>query len=671
MPLDAAFFLADPDTAAAQVVADALEPAPPIDLVTWARENVEFGPDSPYPGPFDPDRMPHMREILAALSPEHPARVVTVVGNAQGGKTVMAMIMLGALLDQDPSACMITHPTLENARRWSNTKWRPFVKAAAALAPSINVEAERDSRSTTLYMERRDGRGYLLVNGANSPASLSMVTIKYQVQDDLSKWETTPSGDPEVMADKRSEAHPFAKILKISTPTVKGQCRISADYERGTQKVYEVPCPHCGAYQALEWTQMLPTIDAGKTDEAGFVCRACGCIIEHRHKTEMVARGRWVARNPGAREESFRIWAAYLPNISWTKIAQDWLSAKGDPAREQAFHNDTLGLAYEIAGEAPAWERLRERAEATGHARGFVPPGVVFLTAGADCQVDRVEIRVWGWGRDRRRWLIDREIIAGPISEEETQAKLTAFWRHRTWPDEQGRRRPIDQIAIDTGYQTTHVYDWVKRQDRMKVMAVKGERRPGAPELDVGRPPSVTRGGRRRRRPEFTLWLVGVGRIKAALYADLAKEDPLARGHVGLPTGIDEEEYRQLTAEKYVPVQKRSGYVEYEWRKTYAANEALDCAVYAEAAARRLDWHRLTNDQWDALEADLARREAEPQEDLFDPSLERRAAALIAERVHTAAAARDGSGVQSDAAREDDDHVPAAPSVEDRGEMYL
>lgn len=612
-------YLGNPRDLVAGLIEIALRPPETCDLERWASEHVVFGRDDPYPGPYDPDRFPHMREVLSALSPDAPARVVTLMGNAQGGKTVVANIFLGATLDMDPSATMITHPTLENAKRWSNTKWRPFVQSTPALKRAINIDTSRDSRSTMFYMERRDGRGFVIANGANSAASLSMITIKYQVQDDLAKWEQNSAGDPEPQADKRSAAHPFAKLFKASTPTVKGACRITRAWLAGTQEVREVPCPHCGEYQELTWENLRDSTADRPAETAHFSCTECGCAIERQNKHALLAAGRWSARNPAARDRSFRIWAAYMPNMEWSGIVEEWRAAKGDPNREQAFWNDTLGLAFEIAGEAPEAEKLHARAEAGGHPLGFVPPGGLWLTAGADCQVDRVEIRVWAWGAERRRWMIAREIIPGHISEDDTRAALDRFLEHSSWPDAFGHRRRIDQLAIDTGYATSHVYDWVRSCPRDKVMAVKGSTAAMAPEVMASRPPRSTKTGR-KVRSRFTLWMIGTGRIKAAFYADLRKEDPLARGHVGLAAGLDEEEFRQIAAEKYVSVQRRNGYTEYEWRKAYERNEALDCYVYAEAAARRLDWHRLSDAQWQALAAEREAAPPSPQADMFDPA---------------------------------------------------
>jgi phage terminase large subunit GpA-like protein len=79
-----------------------------------------------------------------------------------------------------------------------------------------------------MFKERADYRGSLLISGANSAASLSQVSMRRQVQDDLAKWVPNSAGDPEGQADSRSSAFDFAKILKISTPLVVPGCRITA-----------------------------------------------------------------------------------------------------------------------------------------------------------------------------------------------------------------------------------------------------------------------------------------------------------------------------------------------------------------------------------------------------------------------------------------------------------
>ncbi len=71
---------------------------------------------------------------------------------------------------------------------------------------------------------------------------------------------------------------------------------------------------------------------------------------------------------------SFWIWSAYCYLQSWARIAREWLRERGYSAAEQTFLNDTVGKAYQTQGEAPPWEKLRDRAAQPAYARGAIPP---------------------------------------------------------------------------------------------------------------------------------------------------------------------------------------------------------------------------------------------------------------------------------------------------------
>jgi phage terminase large subunit GpA-like protein len=205
------------------------------------------------------------------------------MGSAQIGKTVVGNIFLGGSIDMDPCDVLVTHPTDDNARRWSKLKLSPMLKGTTALR-AIFPQKPRDGLDSVLYKERIDGAAAILISGANSPASLSQVTMRRQFQDDLSKWETNSAGDPEGQADNRSRAHEFAKILKAGTPLVLPGCRISKSFEAGSQEHPYVPCPHCDAFQVLEWENMLAASDPDNPAAACFSCVSCDAPIEEHHR---------------------------------------------------------------------------------------------------------------------------------------------------------------------------------------------------------------------------------------------------------------------------------------------------------------------------------------------------------------------------------------------------
>lgn len=613
--------VANAERIAAEVLADILTPPPAVDYLAWAERNIVFSErESPLPGPYNRDLFFYFDEILRGLSPADPCRVVTLAKSAQLGGTVLANIFCGGSMDMDPGDFLYVHPTDSNAQRWSKMKLAPMLKGTTALARLFPMRA-RDGLDSLLYKERVDGRGAIQISGANSPASLSQVTMRRQVQDDLAKWEMNAAGDPETQADSRSRAHEFAKIFKISTPLVEPGCRITRNFEEGSQERLFLPCPHCGEMQTLEWENFQSSIDEAHPERAHFTCVADGCggVIEEYHRPQMFREARareeageevWRAGNASAKRvhRSFHLWSAYSLLQSFERIAREWLNARGDPASEQTFFNDTVGRAYRTLGEAPGWEALRDRGANSGLDRGQIPAGHPILTVGIDCQADRVEWQVVAWARDFRRSVVQYGVFPGHVSDETCQRLLDGLMAQR-WKNAHGREIGIDLTAIDGNAWTEDVWNWVKRHPTSRVIMVRGVPSESAPLLALVKRERNRAGKPLRYSRRFYNFATSV--LKMGLYRNLAKDDPLSRGFVGLPRGLEDEFYRQLTAESRKAVRTKTGFIKYEWVKDPAqANEALDTHLQAEAAAIKFGIRSMPDAAWDRYEAE---RECPPE----------------------------------------------------------
>jgi len=470
--------LANTQRLAMEAMAVALEPPAPIDLLTWAQEHVVFD-DGPFQGPYNRRLFPFFDEILRALSPDDPCRYVTLVSSAQCGKTSLGNIFALASMVLNRGTALVAHPTEDNARRWSRIKLAPMMRSIAVVREAF-PQRSRDSADAVFFKERRDGLACLLITGANSPASLSQVTIGNMVLDDLAKWEPNSAGDPEAMAESRARAIADAKIFKISTPLITPGCRITRNFLDGSQETPFVPCPHCGHTQVLEWDNMLAGLDEARPEDAHFTCVACGAVIEEHHRPQMLAGFEWRAQNPAAKSyhRSFTIWSAYSPLQSWEQIAREWLRAKGNPASEKTFFNDVLGKPYETRGDGRPWEELRDRAAKSHYQRGTVPRGGLLLMLGVDCQLDRVEWQVVGFGEHYRRYVVDYGTIGKSIAEPDCQRNLDKLL-DRKWPNFCGREMGITCAAIDAGYATDDVLRYAPAL--FAAQAHCGARCPGRP----------------------------------------------------------------------------------------------------------------------------------------------------------------------------------------------
>ncbi|MEH6521213.1 phage terminase large subunit family protein [Sulfitobacter sp.] len=596
------------------VLSAVLEPPKNVDYLQWAIDNIEFSErESQFKGPYNSERFKFFEEILTALGPDDPCRIVTLRKSAQLGGTVLANIFTGGSMDMDPGDFLYVHPTHDNAVRWSKMKLSPMLKGTTALRKIFPMKA-RDGQDSVTYKERRDGRGALLISGANSPASLSQVSMNRQVQDDLAKWDMNSAGDPETQADSRSNGREFAKIFKLSTPMVIPGCRISSNFESGSQEQPFIPCPQCEFMHVLEWENMLQGLDEEHPESAHFTCPDCGFPIEDHHRSEMIPRIEWRADNPKLKRyhRSFDLWSAYSPLQSFERIARSWLAAKGDPPKEQTFWNDVVGKPYRVLGESPPWEDLRDRASESDYVHGNIPAGYPVLTCGVDCQGDRVEWQVVAWGRNKRRAVVEYGVFNGHISDEKCQSDLNGLLK-QGFRNAYGRKVEIDLLAIDGNAYTEDVWEWSRKHPASRVIMVRGVHPENAAVLAVVKKERNRRGKLVRYSKRFYNFASSV--LKMALYRNLKKDDAEERGFVALPRGLEDEYFRQLTAEsRQASKNKKTGFTRYLWVKDPSqANEGLDTHLQAEAAwARYAGPQRdLMDKQWDEL---MGARECPPED---------------------------------------------------------
>lgn len=631
-------FLSSAEAAVLRGLAAAMMPPPPPDITRWCEENIVFDERSPFPGEFRIERFPFLRRIHEVLSPEHPCREVTVRGSAQWGKTVSVLnAALGAWHEYGPLDSLVVHPTTSSATEWVRTKWMPMRRQAPSLR-AIFGEGRGEQTDTLHNQETLRRNGSLKVTSAGSPDDLAGTTRRLVLMDDVSKFEMTPKGDPEQLAASRAAAFRDAKIGRISTPQIVGACRVTRAFQRSTQEHYHVPCPHCGNMAPLTWENFKKNLRREALDAACFSCDACGSEITHAHKQAMVAAGQWVAHNPNGDHPGFHLWRAYVPQRDWASIAREYAQVMGwtgvedgeaspdaapvDAQTEQTFFNDVLGLPYEQASKGPDWEKLRDRAEAaqdgvTALQCGMLPAAGFILSAGVDCQGDRIEIQIVAFGRNCRRWVIENHVVPHHISTDEARSALDQMLK-RTWRTVLGRRVGLDILAIDGGAYTEDVWDWALRHPYGRVIVTKGATSAMAPALKpMEFDKRSDRMARRKRKQGF---IIGVSQMKADFYSWLAKTDPSDRGFCQFATGLGDEYYRQITSEVRILKRATSGVMVSRWVIAEAGrrNEALDTMLMAEAGARRKQWTYLGEASWDQLEAERGSpADDDPQPDLF------------------------------------------------------
>jgi len=592
---------------------DGARPDPYLKVSQWADQFRILTPrSSPEPGPWRTSRAPFLRDIMDDLSPSSRTETIVFMKGAQIGGTECGNNWIGFVIHVAPGPMMSVQPTTEMAKRNSKQRIGPLIEDSIVLRERVKDSRQRDSGNTLLSKEFP--AGLLVMVGANSAKGLRSMPARYLFLDEVDAYpgDVDGEGEPCSLAIARTTNFPRRKIFIVSTPTVVGRSRIERFYGDSDQRRYWMPCPHCEQMIVFEFGQLRWT--PGQPQTARYYCEACARPIENHQKEFMLARGEWRPGNQAVdpRIHGYHLSSLYSPIgwLSWAQIAGQREKAGNDPEKLQTFVNTVLGQTWSSSTEVPDSERLYERRE--GYPIGRVPRGGLVLTCGVDVQVKRIECEIVAWGRNKESWSIDYRVFEGDTSQ-------PAVWRNvaelldEDFETDYGLPARIRRMAIDSGFNTTTVYDFARKASPGRVMAVKGQTR--VPTI-VGAPTMVEAGPQGNRlKYGVRLWPVNTAIAKDELYRWLRTSVPdVSRGELW-PAGFchfpqySKEYFEQLCSEQLVS-RLINGRRVTNWEKMRDRNEALDCRVYARAAAVSMRLEAWKEPRWADLEDSLSGKAA-------------------------------------------------------------
>jgi phage terminase large subunit GpA-like protein len=590
----------------AGTLAALLAPAEPIMPSAWAAKNL-IVPDGPYAGqPFKLELTPYLAEPLDFFSSDCPDNKQVVRKSKQTGFTTLAIGACGYIADVEPADVFLIEPTDSSLSDFVNLKLQPAIDNSPALARKVSPQMTRSGKGSTTYLKRYPG-GSLLMGIATSTADLRGKTRKIVIRDEASEYpdDLGGQGSPHDMISGSYESFLATgdyKDAAISTPVVKGACYIDAEFDKGDQRYWHVRCPGCGEKFVFTFDLSRFKFNERYPYEAHYVAPCCGSVIEGHQKNALVREGEWIATAPApGKHRSYHFDALSSPFVPWDVIAQRYNESKDDPARLKTFHNLTLGLAYEIKGDAPDHARLMALRE--DYARRRIPPRGLLLTASADVQANGIYVEVVAFTQNRESWSIEALFLDGDTTDPDAGAfaKLSQVYE-TVWPDSFGGGRRVDAFGVDSGFRSHVVYAWTRARDGC--FALKGGDGWQRPPIGTPTPVDIDLGGKKIKQGA-AVWTVGTWSIKAQLYADLRKRrlaegaevEPAGACHHG--TWMDEAYFVQLTNE-YLAERTFRGRTRREWTER-GPNHWLDCRVYNVALADYLGLTRLTADEWARL----------------------------------------------------------------------
>ena len=320
-------------------------------------------------------------------------REITFLKGSQIGGTRWLLDAIGWWIDCDPGPTLYLSGTKEAAEDLSANRLRPMFERDC---PPL---AARRSHEKSHWKDDEFWFDACIVRlaGGRAVMGVSQHAQRYVILDELDKFKDDIE---QRAADRVKTFRGLEKILKVSTPTNKTG-RIWRSYLAGTQERFVVPCPHCGKEQFLQFDQIrwlnVGCVQRTNSDGTGalhapygqiadglnptmacksayYECEHCHGRIESRHKRQMLAAGRWIARFPERRvHRSFWLSSLYAPQLGWDYFAEKFLKCfplddDGCVVKKSSamldlltlFKNEDLAEMVDPPGEAQTETSIRE-----------------------------------------------------------------------------------------------------------------------------------------------------------------------------------------------------------------------------------------------------------------------------------------------------------------------
>lgn len=547
-----------------------LKPPEQLTVSEWAEEYRMLDEKSAaMPGPWSNDVTPYLVGVMDEFNNYETEKIVFVKPTQIGGTEALHN-MIGYIVAQDPAPTMVVYPTETLAKSVSENRLQPMLKAT----PELKNKFDENSQLLELQF---DGM-YLTLAGSNSPSGLASKPIRFLMMDEVDKYPgaSTKEADPIKLATERTKTFHNKKIYVTSTPTLKTGHIWKEKENADIEKHYFVPCPHCGEYIELKWSQIrfpddetLSYID--RAEFANYICQECGCVITDNDKHQMIKQGEWriVRHNTKfVRNVAFWINTLYSPFVRFSDIAKEFLTTKDDPEAFQNFVNSWLAEPWEDTKLKTNAELVLERQ--TEVPQLVVPEWAKLLTGGVDVQENCLYWTIRAWGD----FLTSQNIAHGQaLSFEEINRVMNL-----EYTTESGVSMVVNLTLIDSGDQTDMVYDFCAYNSEW-ALPVKGA---SHGQLSHYKLSKVNKAD--SKAYGMNLVLVDGGKYKDMIAGRMRK--PNGRGAWMVYDGCDMEYATQVTAEHKVNV-KSGNTVKQVWqlKSSHADNHYLDTEVYALAAA--------------------------------------------------------------------------------------
>lgn len=413
--------------------------------------------------PYDFSKFPCMASLIFSFF-EGKSRELILLKDTQGGASTHAVWAVAWMLAFDPGNVIFITKGRDSARDAGRDRMKHIFDGIPQLRRN-----RKDGIGNSTAMAWRFAGGAMFLGGCDSVTALIGQPASRVILDELKEHPFLDGKSTLDLARMRIKADAEGKIFAFSTagdaveydersrpgqkiPIRTPESIAHLEYLSGSMEEVQVPCPHCGHFQPLEFERLqfghckesLPGMPGNLLAwnrervvlETWYRCANPDCTdrdaegkqrgrIEESSKPGMVAQHRWVATNPrpfpGRRSATISVLVNIaVPTQSWGHVALAFLDAqeKGDAAALKAFHTDYLGrpwAPHRVTGaqmaKLLAMKQKYRRAEADGqtlrHVIPFPTSETYFVGGVVDVQADHVKWLIHAAALDGRSAVLD------------------------------------------------------------------------------------------------------------------------------------------------------------------------------------------------------------------------------------------------------------------------
>ncbi|MEG1884827.1 MAG: terminase gpA endonuclease subunit [Alistipes sp.] len=570
---------------------------------------------------------PYMREIVDCFDVDSPVREVNLKKGVQ--ITYSTVLESGTLYYMGhvktlPIMYMTADKELASARIENN--FIPMLQQSG-LEHIIRSSDEGNSRKTgkTKNHIQFEGGGYLVPFGAINANKMRSFSIAVLLKDEIDAWpdKVGKDGDPDKLSDDRCSAYwERRKILRGSTPLIKGTSKIEKAYLRGDQRKYMVLCKKCKFPQELRWSTednvggFKWDLDDGGTlilESVRYCCQNCGEAHFEHDKDRLFSEKNGAHWKPTAKPVEPGIRSYHLPALyspfgmqPWYKCVLAYLDAFDPVERKvkdihayQVFYNNVLAEPFEIMGAKIRFESVSLHRRMI-YKQGDIPNNfalryagspILFLTCQVDVHKSFLAVSVMGWAKDARCFVIEYKRLDGEDCSDLSDpvwSELRKIIEETTYTADDGKIYKVLLTLIDAGYAHDTTVTFCSDYGS-NVYPILGRDRPSKSNNIIEFAQFETRLGTIGYRITVDHYKDRIAPVlRREWVEDSGEQDAY---HFNAPYDLTDAQLKELTVETRREQTDSSGITSYKWhRPGNARNELWDLLCYGHAAVEILAW---------------------------------------------------------------------------------